>query len=80
MNVATATDFEKKSKSTGTKLLAPKTQKFDQVIIDYDTHNLSKDKDNWETMCIEDQRELLARGAVRFFKNEEEIPFHRALL
>lgn len=54
--------------------------KFDQVIIDYETHNLSKDRINWERMCVEDQRELLARGAVRFFKDEEEVPFYRALL
>ena len=66
-------DKNKKDKSLG-------EPKFDQVIINYDTHNLSKERKNWETMCIEDQRELLARGAVRFFKEEEEVPFYKALL
>jgi hypothetical protein len=67
----------KNKKSKDKKLGEPK---FDQVIINYDTHNLSKERKNWETMCIEDQRELLARGAVRFFKEEEEVPFYKALL
>lgn len=79
MNVALATALKAAKPRVGNKAGSDEI-KFDQVIINYETHNLSKDRINWESMCIEDQRELLARGAVRFFKNDEEVPFYRALL
>jgi hypothetical protein len=35
---------------------------------------------SWNELQVEEQRELLAQGRVRFFNNENEIPFHLALL
>jgi len=53
--------------------------KFDRVVID-DGELKGLDRDGWEILDVEIQRELLAVGKVRFFRDDSEVPFYRALL